>query len=699
MKAIGKFIAKYKVLVILVCVALLVPSAIGYMRTKVNYDILSYLPNSLETVYGQDIMVEDFGKGAFSMVIVEGMSKRDTAKLEETMEGVDHVEEVLWYDDIMGLDVPEQMLPKRIRKIFFQGDATLMIALFDNTTSAETTMQAIQDLRRVVSEQCFISGMAGIVTDIKTLAMSEMPMYVVIASVLSLIVLMLTTTSFVVPMIFLSSIGVAIVYNMGTNVFLGQISYITQALVAVLQLGVTMDYSIFLLHSYETARLTIEDRDEAMGEAISQTFTSVIGSSTTTIAGFAALIFMTFALGRDLGVVMIKGVLIGVICCTTFLPAMVLTFEKAIERTRHRSFIPNMSKPSGFIIKHPAVWIALFLIIIVPAYRGNNAVQLYYNIDKGLPDTLDSAIANRKLSEEFNMSNMHILMVDSQLPGKDKLRILDEVEALDGVQWALGIPSVTSSMIPEDMLPKKLVSNLRADNWELMMVCSDYSAATPEVNAQIAQIGAIVKRYDPKGMVIGEAPLMKDLEDVTSVDLVRVNTVSVLAIFVIVMLVFKSLTLPAILVTVIEFAIFINMAWSYYTGVHQPFVAPVVVGTIQLGATVDYAILMTTHYVRERKNGLAKREAVLAAHNSSVVSIITSGLSLFAATVGVALYSQVDMIKAIVVLLARGSLISMVVVIVLLPAMLLTFDRVICYTTVGMRACAKKAGGSGSQAD
>lgn len=690
MKAIGKIIAKYKILVIVVCVALLVPSAIGYMRTKVNYDILSYLPNTLETVYGQDIMVDDFGKGAFSMVIVEGMGKRDAAKLEETMEGVDHVEEVLWYDDIMGLDVPEQMLPERIRKIFFQGDATLMIALFDNTTSAETTMQAIQDLRKAVSKQCFISGMAGIVTDIKTLAMSEMPMYVVIASVLSLIVLMLTTTSFVVPLIFLSSIGVAIGYNMGTNVFLGQISYITQALVAVLQLGVTMDYSIFLLHSYETARLTIDDREEAMGEAISQTFTSVIGSSTTTIAGFAALIFMTFALGRDLGVVMIKGVLIGVICCTTFLPAMVLAFEKAIEKTRHRPFIPNMDKPSAFIIKHPAVWIALFLIIIVPAYRGNNAVQLYYNIDKGLPDTLDSAIANRKLSEEFNMSNMHIVMVDSQLPGKDKLRILDEVEGLEGVQWALGIPSVTSSMIPEEMLPRKLVNNLRTDRWELMMVCSDYSAATPEVNAQIAKIDEIVKRYDPKGMVIGEAPLMKDLEDVTSVDLVRVNTVSVLAIFIIVMLVFKSLTLPAILVTVIEFAIFINMAWSYYTGVHQPFVAPVVVGTIQLGATVDYAILMTTHYVRERKDGLAKREAVLAAHRSSVVSIITSGLSLFAATVGVALYSQVDMIKAIVVLLARGSLISMVVVIVLLPAMLLAFDKVICYTTVGMKGCYKR---------
>ena len=687
MKTFGKLIARYKALVILLAVALLIPSGIGYIKTKVNYDILSYLPDSLETVYGQDIMVEDFGKGAFSMVIIEGMGKRDEAKLEQAMEAVDHVEEVLWYDDILGLDVPDRMLPERVRKIFFQGDATLMIALFDDTTSSETTMQAIQDLRAVVSRQCYISGMAGIVTDIKSLAMSEMPMYVVIAAVLSLIVLTLTTTSFVVPLIFLSSIGIAIVYNMGTNVFLGQISYITQALVAVLQLGVTMDYSIFLLHSYEAARLTTEDREAAMGEAISETFTSVIGSSTTTIAGFAALIFMTFALGRDLGVVMIKGVLIGVICCTTFLPAMVLMFEKPIDKTRHRSFIPNMDKPSAFIIRHPAVWITIFLIVVGPAYWGNHSVQLYYNIDKGLPDTLDSAVANRKLSEEFNMSNMHVLMVDSQLQGKDKRKILDEVEELDGVQWALGIPSVTSSMIPEDMLPKKLVSSLRADKYELMMVCSDYSAATPEVNAQIAKIDGIVKRYDPKGMVIGEAPLMKDLEDVTSVDLVRVNLVSVLAIFLIVMIVFKSLTLPAILVSVIEFAIFINMAWSYYTGVHQPFVAPVVVGTIQLGATVDYAILMTTHYVRERKAGIEKRGAMLAAHESSVVSIITSGLSLFAATVGVAIYSNVDMIKAIVVLLARGALISMVVVIVLLPAMLTTFDGIICRTTVGMKGC------------
>ena len=687
MKLIGRIIAKYRVLVILLAVALLVPSVLGFIRTRVNYDILSYLPDTLETVYGQDVLVEDFGSGAFSMVIVEGMDKRDVAALETALEGVDHVEEVLWYDDALGIDVPDEMLPKKVRDIFFHDNATMMIALFDDTTSSEDTMAAIADMRRLVNKQCYISGMAGIVTDIKNLAMQEMPVYVVVAAVLSLLVLLLTTTSFVVPFLFLASIGVAIVYNMGSNVFLGQISYITQALVAVLQLGVTMDYSIFLLHSYEAAREHTEDRNAAMGEAISETFLSVIGSSVTTIAGFAALIFMTFALGRDLGVVMIKGVIIGVLCCVTFLPAMILTFENVIERTRHRPFLPNMDGISDFIIKHRLVWILVFLVIFYPAYRGNNDVQLYYNIDKGLPDTLDSAVANKKLSEEFNMSNIHILMADSGMPAKDKNLMLEEIEDVDGVQWVLGLSTISGGMIPEDMLPQRLTEKLRTDKNELMLICSDYASATPEVNAQIAKINDIVHSYDASAMVIGEAPLMKDLEDVNNVDLVRVNTVSVLAIFIIVMFVFKSLTLPAILVTVIEFAIFINMAWSYYTGVQQPFVAPVVVGTIQLGATVDYAILMTSHYVRQRQAGLEKHAAVSAAHRASMVSIITSGLSLFPATVGVAVYSNVDMIKAIVILLARGALISMVVVIMLLPAFLLVFDKVICYTTAGMKKC------------
>ena len=690
MKKIGKAIAKGRFLIFILALALLVPSAIGYLNTRVNYDILSYLPESLETVSGQDIMVDEFGMGAFSMVIVEGMDNKDAAALEADLETINHVKEVLWYDDMLDLSVPVSMIPDSIRDAFFQGDATMMIALFDNTTSADETMEAITDMRKMVGKDCFISGMSGVVTDIKNLALQEMPVYVVIASLLSLLVLLLTTDSFVLPFIFLSSIGFAVVYNMGTNIFLGQISYITQALVAVLQLGVTMDYSIFLLNSYEEAKPNYENRNDAMAEAISNTFISVAGSSVTTVAGFAALIFMTFELGRDLGIVMIKGVVIGVICCVTVLPSMILIFEKAIDKTRHKPLLPSMDKISDFIIKHSWIWLILFVVAFVPALNGNNGVELYYNIDSGLPDTLDSAIANKKLSDEFHMSNVHLIMVDSSLDAKSKKEILNKVEDVDGVKWALGLNSVTGEMIPDSMIPKKLTSKLKSDNYEIMFVCSDYSAATDEVNAQIASINDIVKSYDPTGMVIGEAPLMKDLEDTTSVDLVTVNTVSILAIFVIVMIVFKSISLPAILVTVIEFAIFVNMAFSYYRGISQPFVAPIVVGTIQLGATVDYAILMTNRYKTERMAGKEKHEAISIAHKTSFKSILTSGLSLFAATIGVALYSNIDMIRSIVILLCRGAIISMIIVLVLLPAMLTLFDKVICYTTIGMRGCAKK---------
>ena len=690
MKKIGKAIAKGRYLIFILALALLVPSAIGYLNTRVNYDILSYLPESLETVSGQDIMVDEFGMGAFSMVIVEGMDNKDAAALEADLETINHVKEVLWYDDMLDLSVPVSMIPDSIRDAFFQGDATMMIALFDNTTSADETMEAITDMRKMVGKDCFISGMSGVVTDIKNLALQEMPVYVVIASLLSLLVLLLTTDSFVLPFIFLSSIGFAVVYNMGTNIFLGQISYITQALVAVLQLGVTMDYSIFLLHSYEEAKPNYENRNDAMAEAISNTFISVAGSSVTTVAGFAALIFMTFELGRDLGIVMINGVVIGVICCVTVLPSMILIFEKAIDKTRHKPLLPSMDKISDFIIKHSWIWLILFVVAFVPALNGNNGVELYYNIDSGLPDTLDSAIANKKLSDEFHMSNVHLIMVDSSLDAKSKKEILNKVEDVDGVKWALGLNSVTGEMIPDSMIPKKLTSKLKSDNYEIMFVCSDYSAATDEVNAQIASINDIVKSYDPTGMVIGEAPLMKDLEDTTSVDLVTVNTVSILAIFVIVMIVFKSISLPAILVTVIEFAIFVNMAFSYYGGISQPFVAPIVVGTIQLGATVDYAILMTNRYKTERMAGREKHEAISIAHKTSFKSILTSGLSLFAATIGVALYSNIDMIRSIVILLCRGAIISMIIVLVLLPAMLTLFDKLICYTTIGMRGCAKK---------
>ena len=689
MKKIGHFVAKHKYLILILSLLLMIPSAMGYLSTKINYDILSYLPDTLETVDGQDKMVEQFGMGAFSMVIVEGMADKDVAKLEKQIEGIDHVEEVLWYDDFADISIPEELLPDKIRDVFYKDNATMMIALFDNTTSSDDTMTAVTEMRKEVGRECFISGMSGVVTDIKNLAMSEMPVYVVIAALLSLLVLLLTTDSFVVPFLFLASIGAAVVYNMGSNIFLGQICYITQALAAVLQLGVTMDYSIFLLHSYEEAKTRKDSREDAMAEAIGATFTSVVGSSTTTVAGFAALIFMTFTLGRDLGIVMIKGVIIGVICCITLLPALVLIFEKAIDKTRHRSLLPNMDKFSNFVIKHYKLWILIFLIVFYPALKGNNGVKLYYNIDTGLPDTLDSAIANKKLSEEFNMSNVHMIMVDSNLDTKYQKEILDQVEKIDGVQWTLGISSMLSPSIPIELVPQDLLSKLQSDDYTMMFVCSDYSSATDESNSQIAQINEIVKSYDPTGMVIGEGPLMKDLEDVTSVDLNTVNTVSILAILVIVMFVFKSVSLPFILVLVIEFAIFVNMAFSYYRGVSQPFVAPIVIGTIQLGATVDYAILMTGRYKLERMSGKSKREAVSIAHKTCIKSIITSGLSLFAATIGVALYSNIDMIKAIVILLSRGALISMVIVILILPAMLLLFDKLICYTTIGMKKCAK----------
>ncbi len=697
MTKVGNFIAKHKFLIVFISVLLLIPSVIGYLKTRINYDILSYLPKTLETVDGQDMMVDEYGMSAFSMVIVEGMSDKEAAALEEKIESIDHVTDVLWYDDFVDLSFPKEMIPDKLRNMLFKGDATMMIALFDNTTSADTTMNAITDMRNAVGSECFISGMSGVVTDIKNLAMSEMPVYVVIAALLSFVVLCLTTDSFVVPFLFLASIGFAILYNLGSNIFLGEISYITQALVAVLQLGVTMDYSIFLLSCYEENKPRFKTREEAMGKAIASTFTSVAGSSVTTVAGFAALMFMTFALGRDLGIVMIKGVIMGVICCITLLPSLILIFEKAIDKTTHKSFIPSLDGVSNFVTKHYRIWLVLFAIILFPAFKGNNNIELYYNIDSGLPDTLDSAVANQKLKDEFNMSNVHMVLLDNDVSTKDKKTIMNEIEDVDGVQWVLGLNTIVGNAIPSSFVPSDIASTFQSDKHEIMYVCSDYSSATAEVNKQIAAIQKIVKSYDETGMVIGEAPLMKDLEDVTSIDLQTVNTISIIAIFVIVMLVFKSISLPAILVIVIEFAIFVNMAISYYMGVSLPFVASIVIGTIQLGATVDYAILMTSRYKDERICGKSKIEAIAIAHKTSIKAIITSGLSFFAATIGVALYSHIDMIKAIVILLSRGAIISTVVVICILPSMFMVFDTVICKTTKNMKHCLDDHGDDDSE--
>ena len=683
MVKVGKWIAKHKYLILLISFLLLIPSVIGMAKTRVNYDILSYLPDTLETIKGQDIMVDEYGMGAFSMVVVENMELKDVQKLEDAYSEIDHVKDVLWYDDVADLSLPVEMIPKDLREAFFKGDATMMLVLFDNTTSSDEAMEALTEMRKISNEQCFLSGMTGIVTDIKNLALSEMPAYVVIAALLCFIVLELFTDSFLVPLFFLLSIGISILYNMGSNIFLGEISYITQALTAVLQLGVTMDYSIFLLSSYEENKVRFpEDRERAMGHAIANTFKSIVGSSITTIAGFAALCFMTFALGRDLGIVSAKGVVIGVICCVTVLPAMILIFDKPIEKTKHKPLIKSMDGLSSFITKHYKIWLVIFLVLLVPAIYGNNNTKIYYNIAKSLPSTLDSNVANEKLEEDFDMSVLHMVMMDKDMDAKDKRDMLNAIDEVDGVKWTISLNSLVGASVPDSMIPKDIKSMLQSDNWELAFVCSQYQSATEEVNNQIAQINDIVKSYDENAMVIGEAPMMKDLEDVTNVDLQSVNTVSMIAIFVIIMIIFKSISLPIILVAVIEFAIAVNMAVPFYQNISLPFVASIVVGTIQLGATVDYAILMTSRYQRERSKGKSKKEAVSAAHKASLESIITSGLSFFAATFGVSAYSKVDMIGSICTLLSRGALISVVVVALVLPAMFLIFDKVICKTSI-----------------
>lgn len=683
---LGKWIAKHKKLILLLGFLLLIPSFLGMAATKVNYDLLSYLPESLETVKGQDVLVDEYGMGAFSMVVVENMEMKDVQKLENAFSTVDHVKDVLWYDDVADLSLPVEMLPKDLKEAFFQGDATMMLVLFDNTTSSDEAMQAVADMRELAGKQCFISGMSGIVNDIKDLALQELPIYVVIAAVLSFLVLELTMDSFLVPVFFLLSIGIAIIYNLGSNIFLGQVSYITKALTAVLQLGVTMDYSIFLLNSFEeNKRRFPEDKISAMGYAISNTFRSIVGSSITTIAGFAALCFMTFALGRDLGIVMAKGVIIGVLCCVTILPAMILTFDKQIERTQHRPLVKSVDGISGFFIRHYKIWTVMFLILLVPAIYGNNHTQIYYNIAQSLPDTLPCNVAAEKLDEDFGMSNVYLIMMDKNMEPKDKIAMMNNIDEVDGIKWCINMNSLVGPAVPEFMIPKDVKKMLQSGDTELTFICSEYEAATAQVNKQIAQVNRITKDYDPSSIIIGEAPLMKDLEDVTNVDIKNVNLASVIAIFIIIMLVFKSISLPVILVAIIEFAIAVNMAVPFYQNTSLPFVASIVIGTIQLGATVDYAIVLTSRYIRERKDGKDKWEAVKAAHKTNMLSIITSALSLFAATYGVACYSKVDMIGSICTLLARGAIVSMVVVVALLPAMFLIFDKVICKTTVGMR--------------
>ena len=626
---LGKWIAKHKRLILLAGFLLLIPSFLGMAATRVNYDLLSYLPESLETVRGQDILVDEYGMGAFSMVVVEDMELKDVKKLEDAFSKVAHVKDVLWYDDVADLSLPVEMLPKDLREAFFRKNATMMLVLFDNTTSSDEAMNAVADMRNLAGTQCFISGMSGIVNDIKDIALKELPVYVVIAAGLSFLVLELTTESFLVPVFFLLSIGTAIVYNLGSNVFLGQVSYITKALTAVLQLGVTMDYSIFLLNSFEeNKRRFPDDRTTAMGFAISNTFRSIVGSSVTTIAGFAALCFMTFALGKDLGIVMAKGVIIGVLCCVTILPALILTFDRQIERTGHRPLIQSVDRVSGFFIRHYRLWTGIFLILLLPAAYGNGHTEVYYDIARSLPASLPGNVAAEKLEEDFDMNTVYMIMTDKNMEAKEKAALMEEIGQVDGVTWCISMRSLAGPMVPENMIPQRDKVNAAKRRYgayvPLLLLRRCHAGSQP------ADRGSQPDCKKPRSLFHGdrEAPLMRDLENVTSVDIRNVNLASVIAIFVIILLVFKSLSLPVILVAVIEFAIAVNMAVPFYQHTSLPFVASIVIGTIQLGATVDYAIVMTSRYIRERKDGKDKKEAVRIAHKTNMLSIITSALSL-----------------------------------------------------------------------
>ncbi len=680
----GKAVVKSRIVILISSVLLLIPALLGYISTRINYDVLTYLPEEIETMKGQEIMIEDFGTGAFSMFIVDGMELKDVAELKAKIEEVDHVEKVLWYDSIMDISVPQSMLPDKVYEVFNSDTGTMMAIFFDEGTSADSTMDAITQIRKLAGKQCFVSGMSAIVTDTKALSERETPIYVLIAVLLSTLVLAVTMESIVIPVLFLLSIGMAIVYNLGSNVIFGEISYITKALAAVLQLGVTMDYSIFLMHSYEEQQAVYEgDKKRAMAYAISQTFSSVIGSSVTTVAGFIALCFMSFTLGMDIGVVMAKGVILGVLTCVTILPSMILVCDKLIEKTKHRPLLPNIDRISKKVTKHYGVYVALFLIFLVPAIYGNIHAGVYYNLDETLPKNLPCIVANEKLKKDYDMNTTHILLVDSSVPSVEAGRMLKEIENVDGVKWALGLDSLVGPAFPQSMLPDSLTETLKNDKYQMVLINSVYKVASDEVNKQVDDINQILDRYDEGAMLVGEAPLTKDLIDITDKDFRMVSVVSIGIIFVIILILFRSISLPVILVGVIEFAIFVNMGIPYYTGTTLPFVASIVIGTIQLGATVDYAILMTTRYKRERSMGAGKYDAITVAHQASAQSIIVSALSFFAATVGVGLYSNIDMISSLCILMARGAIISMAVVVFVLPSMFMVFDRVIVRTSSG----------------
>jgi len=683
----GKWVVKCRIPILILAVALLVPSLIGMIMTRINYDMLTYLPGDIDTVVGQDILMDEFGKGAFSFVIIEGMDPKDVSSLREDISHVDHVDTVLWYDDFADVSVPMEILPSKLYDAFNSGDSTMLAIFFDTSTSSDDTMEAITAIRSIAGKQCFVSGMSAMVTDLKDLCEKEEPIYVGIAVALACVAMMIFMDNWITPFVFLMSIGMAILLNMGTNYFLGEISYLTKALSAVLQLAVTMDYSIFLWHSYEEQKSMYEDNKEAMAVAINNTLTSVVGSSITTVAGFIALCFMSYTLGLDLGIVMAKGVILGVIGCVTTLPSMILVLDKLLQKTSHKSLLPDMGKVASGITKVFPVFLILFLGLVLPSYLSYKATnnEVYYDLGETLPEDMAYVVANSKLQEDFGVGATHMVLVSTDVSDTDVRAMIHEMENVEGIKYALGLESVVGPLVPEEMLPESVKEVLKSDDWELLLVNSEYKTATDEVNAQINELNTILKKYDSKGMLIGEAPCTKDLIETTDEDFKVVNTVSIVAIFVIIALVEKSITLPLILVAVIELSIFINLGLAHLTGTSLPFIAPICISTIQLGATVDYAILMTTRYKQERYEGRDKREAVTNALKVSIPSIIVSAMGLFFATFGVALYSDVDIISSLCDLMARGAIVSMFAVILFLPAMFMLFDKVICVTSIGFR--------------
>lgn len=689
----SRAVVKYRIPILIIAVLLMVPSVLGMIGTRINYDMLDYLPSDMDTVVGQNELKEDFGKGAFSFIIVEDMKDKDVAALCDKIKEVDHVDSVIWYSTLADVSIPKELIPDKIYNEFNTDNATMVAVFFDSVTSEDVTMDAIREIRSIAGKQCFVSGMSALVTDLKDLCEQEEPIYVGLAVLCATVAMLIFLDGWLVPFVFLASIGMMILLNLGTNYFFGEISYITKALSAVLQLAVTMDYSIFLWHSYNEQRERCDDHKEAMAVAIKETLTSVVGSSITTVAGFAALCFMTFTLGRDLGIVMAKGVIFGVIGCVTVLPALILVLDTPLQKTKHKSLLPDMTKFAGKLTKIFPVFLIIFAVLIPPAYYGYSKTnnEVYYDMGQCLPDDIEYVIANSKLSDDFNIASTHMVLVDANLDQKSVKNMMKEMKEVDGVKYVLGLESVIGSRVPEEVIPDSIKGILKSDKWELLLINSEYKVASDNVNTQIDELNAVLKKYDQKGMLIGEAPCMKDMIETTDRDFKVVNAVSIVAIFVIIALVEKSISLPFILIAVIELAIFINLGLPHYLGQSLPFIAPICISTIQLGATVDYAILMTTRYKSERLLGNDKRKSVTTALATSIPSILVSGMGLFAATFGVAVYSDIDIISSMCMLMARGAVVSMLCVIFILPALLMLCDKLVCKTTLGMTHIGKKA--------